>query len=314
MAHSVVAALALILSSFLAQAGSESGKGVYLRVIVSQRSGRRVTTGLQKQDFEVTYRGRPQKIMYLSDLPGPVSLAAGFDFSESMVDHYPAQPYDAVKAFEALSAKADESILLAFSSRFFIMKQFDQDCLHFPPTGFPEAFEAAGGRRLTSVRDALLVLAETMEHSAHYGRRLIILLSDGEDTKSAYPIREVAARLESCGARLCFIVPWNRPGRMPFGFHVPWIRLGWMPVGIKEVLRATGGSYIIVPDFSRESLNAAMDWFFNEQNHEYVIGIPSPDEHRRVRRSDLKVKVRLGGRKVRFTISPLASELGPIDR
>ena len=121
----------------------------------------------------------------------------------------------------------------------------------------------------------------------------MILVSDGDDLGSLYSSKETQGRVAGSGARLCVIDPTREDDRD--------LRM------LRRLTGNTGGSILLVPKLNREGLAVAVRWFLSEQEHEYVLGF-RPEEAKVLERDDLKVRVR--GKKVRFTISTVSLEPG----
>lgn len=140
---------------------------------------------LEQADFEVLEEGHPVEIRrfeHVDDLP----LTLGFvvDTSTSMASSLPEARRAAVAFLDHLVEPEDRVFVLTFAS---------QPFLAAPPTDDVRAVEAALDRMRsmgwTSLHDA--VAAGLHVFRGARGRRAMILLTDGDDTSSSAPYRDV---------------------------------------------------------------------------------------------------------------------------
>lgn len=140
---------------------------------------------LERGEFEVLEEGRPVEIRrfeHVDDLP----LTLGFvvDTSTSMASSLPEARRAAVAFLDHLVEPEDRVFVLTFASEPFLAA---------PPTDDVRAVEAALERMRsmgwTSLHDA--VAAGLHVFRGARGRRAMILLTDGDDTSSSAPYRDV---------------------------------------------------------------------------------------------------------------------------
>jgi VWFA-related protein len=141
--------------------------------------------GLSRSDFEILEEGRAREIRrfeHVDDLP----LTLGFvvDTSTSMASSLPEARAAAVSFLDNLVEPEDRVFVLTFASKPFLAA---------PPTDDVRAVEAALDRMQsmgwTSLHDA--VAAGLHIFRGARGRRAMILLTDGDDTSSSAPFRDV---------------------------------------------------------------------------------------------------------------------------
>ena len=160
---------------------------VPLLVTVSDSKGQLVT-GLLKESFRILENQRAQKIDAFSrELDRPLSIALLVDTSSSVYSQLEFERAAARDFFtKIVKAKKDRVAVIGFSSDPRIMTDFTDD-LEKLSSGLNK-LEAGGG---TAVYDAIRQTAEKkLAGEAGDRRKLIILISDGYDTASAYSLDE----------------------------------------------------------------------------------------------------------------------------
>lgn len=148
-------------------------------------------TNLNRENFQVSEDGIPQKITYFTKEDAPLSIGLLFDTSGSMHNKIRKSSEAAATFFKTANAE-DEFFLIEFSDRAKLTVPFTRDSdeiykriAHVKPFG------------RTSLLDAIhLALLEM--RNAHNPRKAIVIVSDGGDNRSRYTEAEVRnAMLES---------------------------------------------------------------------------------------------------------------------
>lgn len=224
---------------------------IYLRVIVTDRSGKQVVDGLRQRHFRVSERGQVRPIEYFSAQPGPVTLTVILDFSGSMIWPDKLEPEPAIRISAAECNDVAELSILTFAGSLHLAKSFENPEIQLPAEGLAVRLQDMDGKLWTSVTDALLVAAENLCNSAKHGKWLVILFSDGQDNASRYSCEELAERFKRCGARLNILTP-DHPLSEP------------EPV-LKEIGRETGGSILFAKGIDAATLSGGIRWFLEEQ-------------------------------------------------
>jgi VWFA-related protein len=182
---------------------------VHLTVSVTDKS-RRFVSGLGRGDFEVLEDGVPQDVVLFSHGTTPLSVALLIDGSSSMRPKLPSVRAAALDLIHSLRAE-DEMEIVQFAQVTRVLQE--------PTTNrafLSSAVDRIAAEGATSLYDALYVQIKETPRLAAPGeapiRRAIVVLTDGEDTKSlmtddqvvelarradvnVYPIR-VSARTE----------------------------------------------------------------------------------------------------------------------
>ena len=157
---------------------------VELYTSANDRRGKPVAD-LTPADFRVREDGRPQELLrceFVENLP--IHAAVLLDTSSSMVEELEQAVAAASRFFEQLLTPRDRAAVISFA---------DRPQLRVPFTHDP-AVLAGGLARLDA--DGETALYDSVVYSLWYfsgirGKRVLVLLSDGEDVKSRYGFEEV---------------------------------------------------------------------------------------------------------------------------
>jgi len=144
----------------------------------------RQVTGLDKENFEVFEGKQRQQIQHFSREDVPVSLGAIFDMSGSMANKID-RAREAVVDFFKIANPEDEFFMIAFADR------------PEEVTDFTRSVEDLEGRLLytvpkgrTAMLDAIYLGLNKMRQ-AKYGRKALLIISDGGDNHSRYTQSEI---------------------------------------------------------------------------------------------------------------------------
>jgi len=152
---------------------------------VADRKGKFVTN-LKKNDFRVFEDERPQTITnFSSETDLPLTIALLVDTSGSIRDKLQFEQRAATEFFySTLQRGKDKAMIISFDSGVDLLQDFTDD-----PEKLANAVQrirAGGG---TSLYDALY-LAVTQKLSGQQGRRVVILITDGDDNSSRVSLTE----------------------------------------------------------------------------------------------------------------------------
>jgi Ca-activated chloride channel family protein len=144
----------------------------------------RFVTGLNRDNFEVFEGAKPQTIQNFSSEDVPISLGIILDMSGSMVDKID-RVREAVSQFCDASNPQDQFFMVVFSDQPRLAVDFTtnpddvkKELLFTPPKG------------RTSLLDAIHMGLRKMKN-AKYGKRALLIISDGGDNHSRYGEREI---------------------------------------------------------------------------------------------------------------------------
>src|SRR5213594_4843968 len=152
---------------------------------VADRKGKFVTN-LRKDDFRVAEDEKPQTITnFSSETDLPLTIALLVDTSGSIRDKLRFEQEAAIEFFySTLQRTKDKALIISFDSGVDLLQDFTDD-----PEVLSDAvrkIRAGGG---TSLYDAVY-LATTEKLTGQRGRRVLILISDGDDNSSRLSLTE----------------------------------------------------------------------------------------------------------------------------
>ncbi len=145
-------------------------------------------TGLTRADFEIYEDKIKQKIEYFSDVDAPVSIGIIFDASSSMETKV-GKAREAVKTFIATSHPDDDFFLVTFNRQATLIADFaDGDAV----LRKMETIRPDGD---TALYDAVFLGLEKLKEARHK-KRVLIVISDGQDNCSRYSLRELSKNIK----------------------------------------------------------------------------------------------------------------------
>jgi Ca-activated chloride channel family protein len=155
---------------------------------VSVRDGQgHFVSGLTKDDFIVLDDGREQPLIYFSqESDQPLRVALVVDRSRS-VQKVLGRAQTAVRDFisSVLRPRKDSACLVAFDSGVYLLQDFTDDADTL--AGAVSKLTAAGG---TSIFDAIYKTSRDKLAGTDEARRVVILITDGDDTTSRASIEQ----------------------------------------------------------------------------------------------------------------------------
>ncbi len=150
---------------------------VNIPAVVRDSSGRYVD-GLKQDDFKVLENGVEQKLSFFSqDSLANLSVGVLVDTSGSM-RHKLQQALQMVREVSLALGPQDEMFLVTFSDDVDVRQKFTKN-----PEDVQKALRGIRSGGETSVYDAVQTGVQEMK-SAHNGKRILLLVSDGYDTRS----------------------------------------------------------------------------------------------------------------------------------
>jgi VWFA-related protein len=138
----------------------------------------RLVTNLNRTSFQVFEDGRPQRITSFRREDIPVALGIVIDNSGSMRDKRPSVNAAALNLVRA-SNQQDQVCVVNFNNEYYLDQDYTgnvnllRDAL--------ERIEARGG---TALYDAIVATSEHLMKSAKLQKKIILVVTDGEDTAS----------------------------------------------------------------------------------------------------------------------------------
>ncbi len=189
-------------------------------------TSQRLISGLGPENFQIFEGKQPQEIRHFSSEDAPVSVGIIMDSSGSMSDKMN-RVRDAVKQFCEAANLQDEFFMITFA---------DQPRLAADFTSSPEdiekemLFTQPKGR--TALLDAIYMGLGKMRE-AKYGKKALLIISDGGDNHSRYSEREVKAAARESDVMIYGIGTFDR--------YVPTIEEFRGPGLLSEIAEPTGG-------------------------------------------------------------------------
>ncbi|HZR32238.1 MAG TPA: VWA domain-containing protein [Terriglobales bacterium] len=163
---------------------------VVLHATVYDSKGRMVTN-LDRAAFQVFEDGVPQNITSFHREDVPVAVGIVIDNSGSMRDKRPAVNQAAVN-FVRASNPQDEAFIVNFNDEYYL----DQDFTNKVPQ-LQEALQKIDSRGGTALYDAIVASADHLKKNARLDKKVILVVTDGEDNASRESLEQAVRRLQA---------------------------------------------------------------------------------------------------------------------
>jgi Ca-activated chloride channel family protein len=162
---------------------------------VIDESGKYVD-GLSAGDFQVFEDGRQQEISFFShDSRVPISLGVLIDISGSLQDKL-RQGLQTVRGIASTLSSGDEMFVITFNSRVDVRQAFTSD-----PEQIQQSLREMHAHGETAVYDAIAAGLRAMQTAKH-SKRILLLVSDGFDTRSKIDAAQAEDLLKHSGIPL----------------------------------------------------------------------------------------------------------------
>lgn len=155
----------------------------------------RFVTGLEKEHFQLFEDKVEQKITQFSNEDVPTSIGLLFDVSSSMGDKI-GRAKDAAIAFLKTSNPEDEFFLVTFADKPTVDEEFTNDV-----SDIQNRLAYKGAKGSTTLYDAVYLGLEKMKQG-HNPKKAILLITDGEDTRSRYSLINVRNALKESDVQI----------------------------------------------------------------------------------------------------------------
>jgi Ca-activated chloride channel family protein len=150
----------------------------------------RMVTDLTKQDFKVFENGQPQTITSFDRRDIPVALGIVIDNSGSMRDKRPAVNQAAINLVKA-SNPQDEVFIVNFNDEYYLDQDFTSNI-----SKLKDGLEKIDSRGGTALYDAVVASADHLEKNAKLEKRVLLVVTDGEDNASRESLEQAIRRLQ----------------------------------------------------------------------------------------------------------------------
>ena len=166
---------------------------VTFNVSVTNRDGLAIS-GLEKKAFVVFDNQKLQEVSFFSDEDAPVSVSIVFDTSGSMSEKKIIRAKEALARFIRTSREEDEFFLIGFDSEPAILLDGTRDA-----DAVLNKLRIVETRGNTALYDAIGLGLNRVRRGAHL-RKVVIVISDGEDNNSRLSFGEIRRRLRESEA------------------------------------------------------------------------------------------------------------------
>jgi Ca-activated chloride channel homolog len=259
----------------------------------------RAVSDLKLEDFELKIDGVNAEISELSQNEMPVRLALLFDNSSSVIQAREFEKKAAIKFFkQVIRPKSDLAALFSVSTGTRLEQVLTKDVssLVYSIENLPEPAGA------TALFDGIIKAAKYLENIE--GRRVIVIMSDGEDTISDSTLEETVKVLQQTNCQIYVVKTtdfenFKRDGERTTNANVRSLAAERR---MQELALQTGGA-VYSPIDERE-LGLAFSRISNELSSQYILSYyPNDDEKRNVfhnisltvkNRQNLTVRTRKG--------------------
>lgn len=241
--------------------------------------------GLAREDFEVLEDGKPQKIaIFEKEATTPLSIVLAIDASESVLRDEHLEKEAAKHFVNALLREQDELDLMQFAD---VVREI------VPFTNEKKQIEHGLGQLqrgdATALYDAVYLASQRLAgtSAANGRRRVVVLITDGEDTVKGSRYTQALEEAQRAGAMVysIIIVPvYADAGRDTAGEHA-----------LIQMAEDTGGKYYYVVD--PQDLEPAFRHVSEDLRTQYLLGYYAPK--RGTDASYRTIKVRMADATVR---------------
>jgi Ca-activated chloride channel homolog len=226
--------------------------------------------GLKQQDFQILEDGAPQRIASMGHEDIPLELIVAVDISGSM-EHALDDVRPAVKRLLTKLRPGDAATLVGFNDTTFIAAEREQD-----PLARERAVDLLSPWGATALYDATVRVLDLV--SREWGRRGIVLFSDGDDTASRTTREAALARVQASDAML-YTIGFGQ------GATVPRLR-----ASLEEYAQTTGGRAFFPRDATE--LDRVFDQIVAELSNQYVLSYSPSNAVPDAKWRNIKVTVR----------------------
>ena len=248
---------------------------VMVRVTIVDGLNRPVV-GLDQENFQLFENKKPQRIKSFSSEDAPVSIGVIVDTSGSMGDKLE-RAREAVAQFCEAANPQDEFFMITFADTPRLATDF---------TSHSEDLEAdlltARSKGRTSLLDAIYMGVQKMR-SARYGRKALLILSDGGDNHSRYSERDVKAAIKESDVMIYAV------GTYDSYFSTREETLG--PELLSSVAQLTGGRAFTLTNVN--DLPAVTRVIGAQLRHQYMLAYQPQSRSRDGKWHKISVKLRL---------------------
>src|SRR5271169_3270950 len=149
-----------------------------------------IVTNLDRNAFSVFEDGKPQSIISFHHEDIPVAMGIVIDNSGSMREKRTKVNQAALNLVRASNAQ-DEVFVVNFNDEYYLDQDFTNDLLKLK-----EALEKIDARGGTALYEALVASAEHLKHDARLERKVLFVVTDGEDNASRETLEQAVKQFQ----------------------------------------------------------------------------------------------------------------------
>src|ERR1035438_196680 len=150
----------------------------------------RLITNLAKNDFTVFEDGKPQRITSFRNEDIPVAMGVVIDNSGSMREKRPAVNAAAINLVQS-SNPQDQVFVVNFNEEYFLYQDYTAKI-----PKLKDALERIKSRGGTALYDAVVASADHLKKSGALEKKVLLVVTDGEDNASRESLEQAVHRLE----------------------------------------------------------------------------------------------------------------------
>lgn len=265
---------------------------VPIPVSVTDAGGRSVTN-LRLEDFQLEIDGKTAEISDLTRSQSPVHLALLFDNSSSVLQAREFEQKAAIRFFrQVLRPSKDQAALFSIASISRLeqpltsnVTQLVQAIQFFPP---PEG--------ATALLDGIIKAADYLKESGGDGRRVIVIVSDGEDTYSDLEttLEKTIQVVQKANCQIYVVKTTDFENYKKTGNRNPSSNIRFLTAErrMQEITKQTGGA-VYSPVDERE-LDAAFTRISAELSDQYILNYYPEGEAPGGQFRNISLKVKTG--------------------
>lgn len=224
-------------------------------VVVNQQND--LISNLPQGAFNVFEDGKPQQITSFHQEHVPVALGILVDNSGSMRPKREAVNQAALNLVRS-SNPQDETFVVNFGEAYYL----DQDFTNSVPK-LQAALEKIETRGTTALYDAIVASAAHMKQSASLQKRVLLVVTDGEDNASQDSLEQAVQQLQDKDGPVVYVIALLNPAR----------RMSSTTQSLEAISRNTGGTAYFPTDVQQvDSITRKIASAIRSQ---YVIGYKS---------------------------------------
>jgi Ca-activated chloride channel homolog len=239
-------------------------------------SMQRLVTGLGADNFQLYEGKKPQEIRHFSSEDVPVSIGIILDTSGSMGDKMN-RVREAVNQFCEVANPQDEFFMIVFSDQPHLVTDF---------TTAPEDLERelilTRPKGRTALLDAIYMGLHKMKE-AKYGKKALLIISDGGDNHSRYGEREIKSAAKESDVMIYAVGTFDRV--------VPTLEELRGPALLAEIAEPTGGRAYTLENAL--TLPTVIRHIGRELRTQYVLGYRPKEMPKDGKWHKIQVKLRL---------------------